>query len=100
MTASQVAIALPDLERQFRATSARLTSIDRSDPESHQIIFACSAKRARLLEAIAEHPIHSAQDALIVARLSLDALGPVEEATTVTGLRAVVQWLDEQAEQK
>jgi len=98
MTVSQHAVALPDLERQFLANSARLDSIDLSDPESRQIVFACSAKRARLLEAIAEHPIHSAQDALIVARLSLDALGSVEEATTITGLRAVVQWLDEQAE--
>jgi hypothetical protein len=100
MTANQDAVALSDLERQFRANSARLTNIDRRDPESHRIAFACAAKRARLLEAIAEHPIHSAQDALIVARLSLDALGPVEEATTVTGLRSVVQWLDEQAEQR
>jgi hypothetical protein len=33
-------------------------------------------KRAQLLEAIAEHPIHSAQNTLIVARLSLDPLGP------------------------
>jgi hypothetical protein len=100
MTDSQVAITLSDLERQFRANSARLTSIDQRDPEFHRIVFSCSAKRARLPEAIAEHPIHSAQDALIVARLSLETLGPVEEAPTVTGLRSVVQWLDQQAEQR
>jgi hypothetical protein len=100
MTASHDATALPDLERQFLANGARLDSIDLSDPEFHRVVFACSAKRARLLEAIAEHPIRSAQDALIVARSSLDALGDAEEATTVTGLRAVVQWLDEQAGQK
>jgi hypothetical protein len=99
MTDSQVG-TLCDLERQFRANSARLTSIDRSDPESHRIVFACSAKRARLLEAIAEYPIHSAQDALIVARCRWTHSGPVEETTTITGLRSVVQWLDDLAEQK